>query len=112
MAMQIRPKPNKAASMRDIRAYILAHCDPDIAAAFLPHGFTLEPILLQLLRELHLFGTGESREHYYGALEDTFRALITPATGNQPTRAGEREPQDQPPDQPEAGTGQTTGGIP
>ena len=48
----LAPHPNKAETMRQLRGYVLAHCDPDIATTFGPHGLLLEPLLCQMLREL------------------------------------------------------------
>jgi hypothetical protein len=81
--MEIRPKPNKLDTRKDLQRFILAHCDEDIAMIFEPHGFFLEPLLLQLVREFHLLRVGESeRADYERAIERAFRSLGGPAERN------------------------------
>jgi hypothetical protein len=115
--MQIKPRPNKAHTREELKYYLLAHCDEDIRLSFAPHGFLLEPLLLQLVREFHLLRMGESeRADYAQRIEDAFRALAhldqqpggaessaqSEGSGNpgvegeSPTGAGESDPRDDP----------------
>jgi hypothetical protein len=75
--MQIVPKANKARTREELKAYLLAHCDEDIALTFAPHGFTMEPLLLQLVREFKLMRMGEGdRDTYSREVETRFHHLI------------------------------------
>ena len=38
---------------QDLQAFILTFCDNDIRNAFEKHGFTVEPLLMQLIREVN-----------------------------------------------------------
>lgn len=83
--MQIKPKPNKAETRQDLKHYILAHCDEDIALTFAPHGFLLEPLLLQLVREMHMLRLGEDESaNYVRRIERAFQSLSQTASRNQP----------------------------
>lgn len=74
--MQLISRGNKAAVHQQLRAYILSHCDDDIAQTFAPHGFTMEPLLLQLVREFKLMRMGEGdRDTYLREVEARFHAL-------------------------------------
>lgn len=76
--MQIVPKPNKARTREELKCYLLAHCDADIALTFAPHGFLLEPLLLQVIRDLHRLRKGEAEyvdADYFREIELRFRHL-------------------------------------
>lgn len=60
---------NKATVKEELRQLLLADCDEDIQAAFGPHFYTTEPLLLQLVREIRGL-----REHYLRASENTVRS--------------------------------------
>jgi hypothetical protein len=49
--MQIQSN-NKATVRANLRNFMLENCDTDIQEAFLAHGYTLEPLVMQLIREL------------------------------------------------------------
>lgn len=49
--MQIETR-NKATIQQRMHDEILAHCDEDIREVFGPHRFTMEPLLIQLIREI------------------------------------------------------------
>jgi hypothetical protein len=43
---------NKADILQDLRAKMLAECEPDIQETFAGQHFTVEPLLIQLIREV------------------------------------------------------------
>jgi hypothetical protein len=43
---------DKAGVKEELRHFMLQECDPDIQAQFGPHFYTLEPLLMQIIREL------------------------------------------------------------
>lgn len=43
---------NKASTKAELKQFMLSFCDADIREKFDPHFYTLEPLLLQLIREL------------------------------------------------------------
>ena len=43
---------NKADILQGMRTAIMAQCDPDIQETFAPHHYTVEPLLIQLIREI------------------------------------------------------------
>jgi hypothetical protein len=43
---------DKAGVKEELRQFMLKECDPDIQAQFGPHFYTLEPLLIQIIREL------------------------------------------------------------
>lgn len=49
--MQIETR-TKATIQQRMHDAILAHCDADIREAFGPHRYTMEPLLIQLIREM------------------------------------------------------------
>ena len=71
----LAPHPNKAETTRQLRAYVLAHCDADIATTFGPHGFLLEPLLVQLLRDMKALQGAEVYADYLRRLTGTVRLL-------------------------------------
>jgi hypothetical protein len=50
--LHIASKPNPTEALLEIRRAIVEFCDDDIRDGFAPHGFTIEPLLMQIIREL------------------------------------------------------------
>jgi hypothetical protein len=65
--MDIRPR-SKAAVQAQLRAAMLSSCDPDIRGIFGEHFYTMEPLLLQIIRELKVLN-GTPREAMHVRLE-------------------------------------------
>lgn len=49
---QVKRAPTKAQAQARVREVILAMCDPDISEKFENHYYTIEPLLMQIIREL------------------------------------------------------------
>lgn len=75
----IQPKPNKAEAFLAVRDAILSQCDLDIREAFTMHSFTVEPLLIQLIREVR-----KTNEYYRVALADVIRAADDAAERDNP----------------------------
>jgi hypothetical protein len=50
--LRIAARPNPTEALLEIRRAIVGFCDDDIREGFAPHGFTIEPLLMQVIREL------------------------------------------------------------
>ena len=54
---------NKAEVLQGMRSMIIAQCDADIQEAFAPHHYTVEPLLIQLIREIRALAQRLEKEH-------------------------------------------------
>ena len=61
------PGTNKASVRAEVRQFIFSQCDPDIQQYFALHSFTLEPLLIQLLRELRRFAPATEKDPHGNA---------------------------------------------
>ena len=90
--MQLQEKPqNKAETRATLQTFLLEHCDRDIRVIFGPHFFTLEPLLLQLIREIRLVANQILQakeegivldEHYDDGPEGALLAPVDATGGN------------------------------
>ena len=95
--MQLQEKPhNKAETRAALQTFLLEHCDRDIQEVFGPHFFTLEPLLLQLIRDIRLVGNPMSQtnverierdEHYDDGPESALLAPLDSTGGNDCTES-------------------------
>jgi hypothetical protein len=86
--LHIAAKPNPTEALLEIRRAIFDFCDEDIGQAFQPHGFTVEPLLMQIIRELQELRRLWSEPDGVTPASDV-RAPGDAATGDHPVDYGE-----------------------
>ena len=79
----LTPHPNKAVSKERVKKFVLLHCDMDIQQVFEPHGFMVEPLLLQLIRDIKHLKGNDYYADYLRSLASAISAL-EPTTGRNP----------------------------